>query len=664
MANRRDIQNALKNRLELVKAGCTRRDLIKMGLMTGAGVLIPKAGLTHGAGALFHGGCDLGNSPQPAAVFVDPMPIPPVLPSRPLTDPGLQFGAPPQICPNAAPNPNNFNLPFEGRSQFNGLPVPGADCFQFFNQYPPQVYFVQRIRANPNFRITSDTNIPAQLIWGFNLGGSDPSDVATFPVPTIVSNYQEPWLIRRFNELPTQSQNGGFGVPEMSTHLHNFHSAPESDGGPCRWFFRGQYFDYYHTAQQAGFSFGFPPNGDINESLSTLWYHDHRIDHTAENTYKGLEGFHLMFNQFDTGNEATGFRLPTFPDFDIPIILNDKLIDPDTGKICFDTFNFAGLLGDIQLANGIVQPYLDVKKRRYRFRVLNGGPSRFYELFVTDHLSPSTVIPFWVIANDGNLLPKPIQVTSFRLSVAERYDIIIDFNQVKSLIGSHTKVRLENRLEQKNGQTPECNVFAGGDSNGTYCMEFRIGAQVADGSVNPATHPAFYQLPTVVAPRITRNFNFDRNNGQWVINDRFADCNELRFTVTQNSAENWVLINPRDDWHHPIHIHEEEHQILRRVNSGGRHDSRSGDRYGDRGDCNFGGGGGGISATRPGVPNVEVSRKDVTRLQVDEDATIFFRFRDFAGDYPMHCHNTVHEDHAMMLLFQVQPNVIDNNTDP
>ena len=168
----------------------------------------------------------------------------------------------------------------------------------------------------------------------------------------------------------------------------------------------------------------------------------------------------------------------------------------------------------------------------------------------------------------------------------------------------------------------------------------------------------------MVAPRITRNFNFDRDNGQWVINDKFANCNEIRFTVTQNSVENWVIINPRDDWQHPIHIHMEEHQILSRVNSGGRHDSHSGDRYGDRGDCNFGGGGGGISTTRPGVPNVEVSRKDVTRLQFDEDATLFFRFRDFQGDYPMHCHNTVHEDHAMMLLFDVRPGVIDNDTEP
>jgi FtsP/CotA-like multicopper oxidase with cupredoxin domain len=666
----REVQQALNNRLELVKEGFTRRDLIKMGLMTTAGVLIPKAGLTHAQVAPdsfsrgCYSGCDVGCSPQPAQVFVDPMPIPPELPARPLTDPGLTFGAPPQLFPFNTTNPAT-GLPYEGRGQFNGVLRPGSDFFQFFNQYPTQKYYIERIRANPNFRITSATNIPAQTIWGFNLGGSAASDVGTFPGPTIVSHYQEPWLIRRFNELPPQSQNGGFGVPEMSTHLHNFHSAPESDGGPCRWFFRGQYFDYYFTGQQAGFASTNQPNGDINESLSTMWYHDHRIDHTAENTYKGLEGFHLIFNQFDTGNETTGFRLPTYPQFDVPIILNDKLLDPSTGLICFDTFNFKGLLGDVQLANGIVQPFFSVNKRRYRFRVLNGGPSRFYELFLTDPLSPSTVIPFWVVADDGNLLPTPIQVTSFRIGVAERYDIIIDFNQVKNLIGSHTKVRLENRLEQDDGQGPSCNIFAGGQ--GTYCVEFQIGSAVADASVDPATHPVFYQLPSVITPRITRNFEFDRDNGQWVINNKFANCNELRYTVTQNSAENWVFKNPRNDWQHPIHVHLEEHQILSRSGNGGHRFSRSGSSYGGsfgHGDCAFGGGGGGISTTRPGVPNVEVSRKDVTRLQGDEDVTVFFRFRDFQGDWPMHCHNVVHEDHAMMLLFQVQPGVIDNNQNP
>src|SRR5712691_3577363 len=111
----REVQQALNNRLELVKEGFTRRDLMKMGLMTGAGVLIPKLGLTHAYGqdltaplsssSFSRSSCDLGNSPQPAQVFVDPMPIPPELPARPLTDPGLLFGAPPNICPNNAPNP-------------------------------------------------------------------------------------------------------------------------------------------------------------------------------------------------------------------------------------------------------------------------------------------------------------------------------------------------------------------------------------------------------------------------------------------------------------------------------------------------------------------------------------------------------------------------------
>src|SRR5216684_7646734 len=90
----REVQQALNNRLELVKEGFTRRDLMKMGLMTGAGVLIPKIGLTHAWGqtastsfSRCFSNCDIGCSPQPARVFVDPLPIPPQLQARPLTDP-------------------------------------------------------------------------------------------------------------------------------------------------------------------------------------------------------------------------------------------------------------------------------------------------------------------------------------------------------------------------------------------------------------------------------------------------------------------------------------------------------------------------------------------------------------------------------------------------
>jgi FtsP/CotA-like multicopper oxidase with cupredoxin domain len=623
MATQREIANARKNRLEIIKAGLTRRDLFKMGLLTSAGYLIQKNGLSAWAQSCAAGSCQPGCSP-PIAPFLDPLYIPPVLPSRPLTSPA--FKLPPQQCPHNAINPA-IKLPYEGRGQFNGVLRPGKDCFQYFHKYPPQVYFVQNLQANHNFRITSDTSIPAQTIWGFNQGGTDP---AMFPGPIIMTHYQKPFLIRRFNELPPQAQNGGFGVPEVSSHLHNYHSGPESDGGPCRYFFRGQFFDYYHTGQQAGFNTTpFMPNGDVRESLGTLWYHDHRIDHTAENTYKGMAGFHFNFNQFDTGDEGTGFHLPSFPQYDIPIFLTDKLVDHGTGLLCFDTFGFDGLVGDVQLVNGKVQPFMDVSARRYRFRMLDGGPSRFYELYLTDPKNPSTRIPFWQIANDGNLLAAPVRTDRFRLGPSERYDIIVDFAQIQKQFGVSV-LNLENRLLQVDGRAPKSVLGAG---QGTVCMQFRIGAAVPDGSVDPSKGPKFYQLPptAAVVPRITRTFNFNRKNGQWQINGKGADCADIRFTVQRNAPEKWILINTSGGWQHPIHIHTEEFQILTR------------------------------NGVAPGI--VERSRKDVCRLQFNEKVELLIRFRDFLGDYPMHCHNVVHEDHNMMLLWQIDT-VGDNNANP
>jgi FtsP/CotA-like multicopper oxidase with cupredoxin domain len=87
------------------------------------------------------------------------------------------------------------------------------------------------------------------------------------------------------------------------------------------------------------------------------------------------------------------------------------------------------------------------------------------------------------------------------------------------------------------------------------CVEFRIGSPVTDNSVNPATHPVFYQLPSVITPRITRNFNFDRDNGQWVINGKVCELQRTPLHREQNSAENWLWSNPRSDWQHPIHVH-------------------------------------------------------------------------------------------------------------
>jgi FtsP/CotA-like multicopper oxidase with cupredoxin domain len=629
--------HARKNRQELIAAGLSRRDLFTMGLLTSGGFLVTQQGLSafaSGSTATLSS-CALGLSPK-VTPFVEPLPILPVLPARP----AAALTPAPTIAANRAINPAT-GLPFEGRTESH----------QFRSRFPVQQQFITRMGANPNVSVHPD--LPAQTFWGFNRGGTNfATDPPLSPGPTIVARYGAPILVRRFNQLPPQNQNGGFGVPETSTHLHNFHSGPDSDGGPCdpvqaRFFQRGQYYDYYHTMQYAGFDSTHPPYGDVREALSTLWYHDHRVDHTAENVYKGLAGMHLNFNEFDTGNENTGLHLPTFPAFDIPLVLADKLFDPDTGLLCFDTFELDGLVGDTQLVNGKVQPFLEVQKRRYRFRVLDAGPARTYQLFLTNPDNPAQRIPFWQISTDGNLLPRPLEVKSVLLGVSARTDVIIDFKKIAERFGNPSRIRLENRLEMVNGRKPTGKILAAGQ--GIPVLEFRIlGGAVTDNSFDPepvssprvpasVTDNVFapIALPPIdnITPRITRRFNFERGNGQWQINDQLMDCRRFRFRFERNTWERWILQNPDDGWQHPIHIHLEEFRIVRRNN-----------RLIGPGDPDFG-------------------RHDVVEMKGAEEIEILIRFRDFRGGYPMHCHNTVHEDHQMMLLYEVQ-DTGDNKTTP
>jgi len=354
-----------------------------------------------------------------------------------------------------------------------------------------------------------------------------------------------------------------------------------------------------------------------------------------------------VFNAFDTGDESTGFHLPGFPDFDIPLVFADRLFDPRTGLLAFDTFNTDGILGNTFLVNGKVQPFFEVARRRYRFRLLVAGPSRFFEFFLTNPGNPGQKIPFWVISNDGNLLPRPVQVTSHRLGVAERADVIVDFAKIAQRFGNPARIRLENRLEQDDGRGPTGNILPAG--GGDQVLEFRLaGGAVSDGSFDPepvafpnvaatAADAVFapISLPDIsaVQPRVTRTFQFERGDGGWQINGRFMDCTRVRFRPQADSAERWIISNDSGGWQHPVHIHLEEFRIL----------SRNG------------------VPVKPG--NVEFARKDVMQLRFGESIEVLMRFRDNLGVYPLHCHNTVHEDHQMMLLFEVAP-VGDTNRTP
>jgi len=609
-ARHQEMQQSAKNRRELIAAGLTsRRDLFKMGLLTAGGMLVPKLGLSaraRGSIPVLHQAASPATTPwvQPLMIMPQAVPVPSLNPA-------------PTIAPNTGAG--------ESRTRNH----------QGFAQFPPNRFFNVTQQA---FQVSQSPNLPLQTIWGFNDGTH-----LTSPGPTYASRYfassgAQSNLVRNHNALPPEGQNGGFGKPSVTTHLHNGHTPSESDGFPCDFFEIGHFYDQHYPNVLAGINSTNPGTGDINESLSTLWYHDHRVDFTSQNTYKGLVGFYLLFNDHDTGNEETGFRLPSYPDFDIPLVFADKVYDSN-GFLAFDLFNLDGILGDKFLVNGRIQPFFQVKPRRYRFRLLDTGPSRFYEFFLTDLNNLSATNQFWVIANDGNLLPAPVKVTSVRIGVAERVDVIIDFTPFAG-----KTIYLENRLNQINGQGPvisstngtgatECNcpeiLPAGG---GNLLLQFKVSSQSVDDDSGDPNTQTFYQLPAMVDPRVTRTFKFDRLNGQWSINSQFMDCNNIRFHVSQNSVENWILTNATGDWTHPVHIHLEEHQIISR--------NRAVPPLGD-----------------------EKSRKDVVQLHPQERVKLFFRFRDWLGRYPLHCHNVVHEDHAMMLRWEVVPDGGGDNTE-
>ena len=258
---------------------------------------------------------------------------------------------------------------------------------QRFDEFEPVKLY--EMYARP-FQHRFHPDLPKSTIWGYG-PGPDHNTQAYSPGPLFKARYGEPIVVRIHNALPEQGAPDGFGIPEITTHLHNHHTASESDGFPGDFYPVGEFHDHHYANILAG--------GDPREALATLWYHDHRADFTAQNTYKGLVGQFWLYDELDSGDEndpnPNALRLPS-GEYDVPLMFADKTFDATSGHQLFmDVFNFDGFLGEQYTVNGAVRPYVEVARRKYRFRMLNTGPSRFYKFAL------STGEQITVIANDG-----------------------------------------------------------------------------------------------------------------------------------------------------------------------------------------------------------------------------------------------------------------------
>ncbi|NEP13997.1 MAG: multicopper oxidase domain-containing protein [Symploca sp. SIO2C1] len=398
-------------------------------------------------------------------------------------------------------------------------------------------------------------------------------------------------VVRFINQLGTDA----LGEEINSViHLHGMASLPQYDGHAEDLIPPGYFKDYIYP----------------NDRAATIWYHDHAIDKTARNVYMGLAGMYIVEDQYELD-----LPLPK-GNYDVPLIIQDKFFATD-GSLIFDDNNQRSAYGDVILINGVPWPRMEVTNRKYRFRALNASPSRHYQLALSQDEKRLTIGErLIVIGSDGGLLSEPVEVKtpfqSLHVGVAERYDFIIDFSQYP--VGTQLYLR---------------NVgFSGSvdsDSRTHTLMRFDIVGEESDDSQIPEQlRPVKPISPSEVVR--TRTFRFERNEGLWKINNNIWDQKRIDANPNPGDVEIWEFVNPGSGWVHPVHVHLIDMQIL----------------------------------ARNGMQPFPYERgwKDVFHVGEFQTLRIIGKFGTRDGDYirgkfMMHCHNLVHEDHAMMTLFEV-----------
>ena len=692
----REAERARKNRAEIVRelswGRVSRRDLLRWGLFTGAGLLAPIGGL----------------NPFVKSAFAQATGVPrsPLFGAQPFTQPMLRFdvlarNAVSCLSPAPTAEANQTQQPVDsalggGTGPIEGRPPGPIWAHQRFSEFAPRVAVeaVQapattnpRGRYNPgvadslNSGISPNDAIPLRFhpllpiqhpnsVWTFN---------GTIPPKLVQARYGEPVLFRHHNRLPADvRQNGGFGRHTISTHEHNGHHGAENDGFTGAFFFPNQFYDYHWPIVLAGhFSINTAASdprastpdgsgglikvpGDWHETMSTHWFHDHMFSFTATNVYKGNAAMFNIYSGLDRGNEeiddGVNLRLPSGTakdwgnlEYDVNLMVADKAFDRE-GQLTFDIFNFDGFMGDVNTVNMVYNPFFEVERRKYRFRILNGSVARFYKLALAN--ASGQAQPMIQIGNDGNLLPHPVTLLATdHMGVAERYDIVIDFSQFA--LGE--KVHLVNLAEHWDPEN--------GDLNGKKVIKDLTLAQALSGTSpdpcvgrflefrvvrNPA-RPDVSRVPATLIPNpdLTnvpvareRTFVFGTNavqttfdpetsfNGPWGIaigagQMLAADFGRISAAPKFGTREVWHLVNNGGGWDHPIHIHFEEGVILARDGS------------------------------LANVSAAERGRKDVYRLHPGGSVTITMQFRDWGGMFMEHCHNTSHEDNAMLLRWEI-----------
>jgi FtsP/CotA-like multicopper oxidase with cupredoxin domain len=584
----------------------SRRDVLKMGAAAaGAATVLGPTILTSRKSSVF------AQSGVAEPVLCPATPVPP----SPATTPFL----------------DNLPIPFPAIPQFlNPLPTENANVgggeaarapHQRWAQFTPAITYQMEAKAATH---QFHSQLLPSYVWGFN---------GKVPAPTVLNAYGLPTIVRFKNSLPATTSS--FGTPEITIHLHNGHTSPESDGFAQDFFNTGFFKDNHYANAYAGID-DFGGIGDPREAMHTFWFHDHRAAETANNNYLGLNGMYLMYDEKDPGHEFNtpgSLRLPNYYGItDIPLILTEKRFCPAANgrNEMFQVIGAASPSTDKWVVNGKIQPKLAVRRRKYRFRILNTGPVKTFNLSL---IKPNgTQGPITVVAVDANFLEHPFDLSTRTLDlfVAMRFDVIIDFSAFE--IGDKVYLK-ENAAQNVGVAAPD--PLPSGLAIENVLMRF----DVIGNTIIPDTPPIpadLIDMPDPLVPDASFEWRFTLEGGQFKINGLPFDPNRVDHAVLLGSTEEWTLRNDvlAGNWTHPVHIHFEEGRIQSRTT---RPDPVNQP---------------GLIVPVPLLPE-ELGRRDVYPLPGQHTVVLRQRFRDFVGRYLIHCHNMNHEDNFMMMRWDI-----------
>ena len=385
---------------------------------------------------------------------------------------------------------------------------------------------------------------------------------------------------------------------------------------------------------------------DVTNRAGTYWYHPHPHMRTAPQVYQGLAGLLLVS---DPEEDALG--LPSGA-AELLCVLQDRRFDGNNQLVyagarasgamrgrmgrgggmgmggmggmaqMMETMN--GWLGDRMLVSGRVQPTLDVDRRTYRVRLLNGSNARFYKLAWSDGS------PMMVIGGDGGLLERARTRRAVTLAPGQRADVLLDL----SAHARGSDVQLQS-LAFPSAHVGRVGMM--GDTSplpqGAPLTLMRLRVSAAQGPrVGVPERLSAHDFRAVASAPVRRvPLTFMQMNGQ--LDGRVFDLADVadEETVAPGSTHVWELVNLPNPMGmamaHPIHLHGPQFRVLSRT-------------------------GGSTNALREGIDDdggidtVVVLPGETVRVQVT--------FSKHPGLYLYHCHILEHEDMGMMRNFRIR----------